>query len=126
MRLIIALGLPVMLASNAVAGAAMERKDIPDNYKWRPDHIYSSIEAWQKDFDFIKTNLDKLAEFKGKFAGLEATNPPQALIEFNNLSEEISKKFSNIWVYVMFNYNTDMSNSEWVGRTQMLQLLAVE
>jgi oligoendopeptidase F len=115
-----------MLATNALAGTAVERKDIPDNYKWRPDHIYSNIEAWQKDFDFIKTNLDKLAGFKGKFAGPEAKNPAQALIEFNNRSEDIGKKFSNIWVYVMFNYNTDMSNSNWVGRTQMLQQLAVE
>lgn len=124
-KLLTILAVILMLTANSVAGF-IERTAIPDKYKWRPDHIYKTIEDWQKDYDYIAANIDKLGSFKGKFAGPEAKDPAKALIEYNKLSEEIGVKFEHIWVYAMYNFNTDMSNSDWIGRMQMLQQLAIQ
>ena len=107
-------------------GAAKERSEIPDLYKWHPEDIYLNLDEWQKDFDFIAENLDKLAAFKGKFAGKSATNPPKSMTKFNKLSEEINIRFERAWTYVMYNYHTDLTNSDWVGKMQMLRMLAVD
>ncbi|MBC8204517.1 oligoendopeptidase F [bacterium] len=125
-RIVLSLVLALFIAVSALAGAAKERSEIPEKYKWKPEHIYSSLEEWQKDFNFIKENLDKLAAFKGQFAGDDAVNPAKSMIEFNKLAEQIEIKFEQVWVYVMYNYHVDMSNSEWGGREQQLRMLAVD
>ena len=112
--------LMVVFVASVFAGAAKERSEIPDIYKWKTQDIYATLDDWQKDFDFISEKLDELAAFKGTFAGEKATEPAQSLIEFNRLSEQISIKFERVWTYVMYNYNTDLSNSDWIGKQQML------
>lgn len=105
---------------------AVERSDIDDLYKWKPEHIYASLEEWEADMNAIKSGLDKLAVFKGTFAGENATDPVKSLIEFNKLGEEIEIKFERTWTYVMFNYHVDMGNAEWGGRLQQLQFLSTD
>ena len=36
-----------------------------NKYKWAVEEIYSSIEDWNKDFEWVSNNLD-FNEFKGK------------------------------------------------------------
>ncbi|MCX6640898.1 MAG: oligoendopeptidase F [bacterium] len=114
------------LSLNAFGKGAKTRSDIPDKYKWQPSHIYANLEAWQKDFDALKAGVDKLAAFKGSFAGDKATNPAQALIDFNKISEDAWKKFERAWTYVNFNADVDLANPDWSGRDQQMQMLAVE
>lgn len=108
------------------AQATRERSDIPDKYKWKTTDIYTSIEAWQQDFDYLQTALDSLVAFKGTFAGDKATDPAKSLIAYNKISENAWKKFERAWTYVMFNSDVDLSNPEWDGRMQKIQMLAVE
>ncbi len=44
----------------------IERKHVEDKYKWNLADIYPSVEAWQADVDMLNTEVEKLAEFKGK------------------------------------------------------------
>lgn len=105
---------------------AVERSDLPDKYKWRFDHIYMSVDDWQKDYDALKAGLDELAAFKGKFAGEDATDPAKSLIEFNRKSEEIEVMFYKVYLYVMYHFHTHMVSSDWGGRIQLCQALSVE
>ncbi|MFH1861861.1 MAG: M3 family metallopeptidase, partial [bacterium] len=105
---------------------AIERSEIPDKYKWRTEDIYPTVEAWQQDFEWIKSSLDKLDALKGTFAGDNATDPAKSLIEFNRISEEIGSKFERAWTYVAFNSDVNLANEEWAGREQQIQMLAVE
>jgi len=124
--LILTVALVLLAATMLCAQGIKERSAIPDNYKWKPEDIYASLDAWQKDFDSLKGDLDKLAAFKGAFAGDQATDPAQSLIEFNKISEEASKKFERIWTYVNYNADVDLSKEEWSGREQQCQMLAVD
>ena len=118
--------LTIVFSINLFAGAAKERSDIPDKYKWKTEHMYASVDEWQKDYDFIKENLDVLASYKGKFAGSDADDPVKALIEFNQLGEEIWAKFERVWIYVARNYHVDLTNPQWGGMLQQCQILGVE
>jgi oligoendopeptidase F len=104
---------------------ALDRSEIPDKYKWRPDHIYTGMDEWEKDFEWVKSQLDVMAGFKGTFAGENATNPAQSLIDFNALSEKIEVKFEHLFLYVMYNYHVNMGVTEWAGRQQQMQMLGI-
>jgi oligoendopeptidase F len=115
-----------LIASNLHAQAAKERSEIPEKYRWRTTDIYPDITAWQKDFESLKTDIDKLTAFKGRFAGDKAVEVPKALIEFNKLSDELGKKFEHVYTYVAYNGDVDLANSEWDGRNQQVQMLWVD
>lgn len=125
-KIVILLFVCVILVANAFAGAVKTRSEIPDKYKWRTNHIYASLEDWQKDFDYVQTNVDVAAAFKGRFANPDATDPPQSLIAFNKLNEDLMQKVERLWVYVMFNYNVDLSSSQWTGLQQQIQSLYID
>ncbi|RJP73767.1 MAG: oligoendopeptidase F [Candidatus Zixiibacteriota bacterium] len=123
---ILTLVLTCLTGTLVFAQGTKSREDIPEQYKWKPEHIYASIEDWQKDMDFLKTTVDDLAAFKGRFAGEKAEDPAQSLIAYNDLAEEAWKKFERTWTYVMYNSDVDLANSVWTGRLQQLQMMAVD
>ncbi len=105
---------------------AIERSEIPDDYKWNPEHIYPTMEDWEEDFTDVQAGLEELASFKGQFAGPDAENVPQKLIEFNANAKDIEIKFSHLYSYVMYNFHVDMANPEWMGKLQQLQFLGLQ
>jgi len=115
-----------LLVTAAFAGAVKERSEIPDEYKWQPGHIYANLDEWQKDFDYLKSRMDDVVAFKGTFAGPNATDPAKSLIEYNKLTEELWPIVERLWVYVMFNYHVDLSNSKWAGLQQQIQSAYIE
>jgi oligoendopeptidase F len=46
----------------------LQRKDIPDKYKWNLSEIYSSRQAWLADKDNISKKIDEIAKYKGHLA----------------------------------------------------------
>jgi oligoendopeptidase F len=116
----------IMLLTSMISAQTKDRSSIPEKYKWKPEHIYTSLDSWQKDFNWLKDNIDLLANFKGQFAGDKATDPAKALIEFNRLSEEVSKKFTRVATYVSYNSDVNLGVSEWSGRLQQIRMLGVQ
>ncbi len=125
-KIILTFIMALFIAANVVStGSAVERSEIPDKYKWKPEHIYASEEDWEKDFTFVESGVEKLAAFKGAFAGDKADNPAASMMEFNKLAEDIGSKFEKLYTYVMYNYHVDLSNSKWIGMIQRCQSLGV-
>ncbi|MBU0509146.1 oligoendopeptidase F [bacterium] len=118
--------LMLLLAVPATRTLGVERSQIDDGYKWKPEHIYENVAAWEADMKVIREGLDELAAFKGKFAGENAKTPAEDLIAFNKLSEAITTKFEQTYTYVMYNYHVNMGNTEWMGRMQELSNLGVD
>ena len=46
----------------------LERKDIPEEYKWDLESMYSSIEEWEKDYNRAKEMANEFESYKGKVA----------------------------------------------------------
>ncbi|MBU1936855.1 oligoendopeptidase F [bacterium] len=116
----------LLLVALCTSVFAVERAEIDDKYKWKPEHIYASVKDWEADMDGIRADMEKLPSFKGTFAGDKAINPPKSLIAMSKLVESIMGRLERAWTYAMFNFNVDMGNSEWGGRMQQLQFLSTD
>jgi oligoendopeptidase F len=44
----------------------LERKDVPDKYKWDNSILYKNIDEWQKDRESIEKQIDRLKTYQGK------------------------------------------------------------
>lgn len=83
------------------------RDEIDDKYKWDLSQIYSSLEEWNKDFEYVKANGDKYLEFKGKL------NNADNILKYFKFAEEFSKKADNLYMYAALKFDEDTSNSKY-------------
>ena len=83
----------------------MERNQIQNQYKWKIEDMYSSVDAWSQEYDEVSKNLD-FSEFKGKLG------QKQWFLAFNKKSDELSAKIEKLYVYAMMSVDTDARNSE--------------
>ena len=83
------------------------RDEIDDKYKWDLSQIYSSLEEWNKDFEYVKANGDKYLEFKGKL------NNADNILNYFKFDEEFSKKADSLYMYAALKFDEDTSNSKY-------------
>ncbi len=86
----------------------MERKDIPQNLRWKLEDIYESQDAWEKAYAKAEEsykNLD-LSRFKGKLG--DKKELLNCLRYIDSLSAEIEKVF----LYAHMRHHEDMRNAE--------------
>lgn len=83
------------------------RDEIDDKYKWDLSQIYSSLEEWNKDFEYVKANGDKYLEFKGKL------NNADNILKYFKFDEEFSKKTDSLYMYAALKFDEDTSNSKY-------------
>lgn len=85
----------------------MKREEIDNKYKWDLTSIYSSIEEYNKDFEFVKNEIPKLSEYKQCF--LETV---EKFLEFMNLYENVSRKLSKLCMYSHLAVDVEPDNQE--------------
>ena len=44
----------------------LERKDIPEKYKWDLESMYGSIEEWEKDYYMAKEMAKEFETYRGR------------------------------------------------------------
>ncbi|RPH96838.1 hypothetical protein EHM69_00220, partial [candidate division KSB1 bacterium] len=114
----------LLMAAVCVSVFAVPRSQIQDVYKWKPEHIYSTVQKWEEDVQALRTGLDALAAFKGQFSGPSAKNPAESLIAYNQLSEQLKIKYELLEAYCSYHFHVDMGDAEWVGRSQQMEDLS--
>ncbi len=67
----------------------MERKDIPEKYKWNLQDVYKSIDDWKADYNKINSLIDEVEKYKGKL-GENAETFNNALNSYFNLQKEFA------------------------------------
>ena len=43
-----------------------KRSEIDDKYKWNLEKMYPTVEDWEKDFEYVKSNYSHLENYKGR------------------------------------------------------------
>ena len=56
----------VIMVSEFTFAQNLERKNVPDKYKWDNSIIYKNVDEWQKDRESIEKQIDKLKTYQGK------------------------------------------------------------
>lgn len=83
------------------------RAEIPNTYKWKLDHIYSSQSAWQTDVKKVEELANQFAKFQGKVAASDSTLA-QALEKYT----ELMRLHDKAYVYAKMSMDVNTSNAE--------------
>lgn len=96
-----------LLASSAMAADVPQRTEIEDKYKWRLADMFPSDEAWQKSYDFLNANYERLGQFKGKL------NQPDQLLACLKLNDSLGLISDNLYVYAGLSLDQDNRESKY-------------
>lgn len=96
----------------------MDRKDIAEKYKWSIEDIYGSVEEWQKDYDYVKSNAD-FKEFVGKLDSVEVV--ARCFKKMGDLCEVLEK----LSVYAMMKRDENAKDSLGVTLSNKIDVLDV-
>ncbi|MDZ7625601.1 MAG: oligoendopeptidase F [Ignavibacteriaceae bacterium] len=98
-----------------------ERKDVPDKYKWNLAEIYPTTADWQADVDMLKSEVEKLSDFKGTL-GKSADDLYNAL----KTSSDLVKTLSKAWTYASNISNENLNISENQAMMQQMGALGTK
>lgn len=86
------------------------RSEIDEKYKWKLNDVYINDEEWEKDFTFIKDNLNKYSQYEGLLS-----DSAVKLIECLKFDEEIGIKLERLYLYSMLSKDSDMRDAKYQG-----------
>jgi len=101
--LIIAVG----SAALAQEGAATQRSDIEERYKWNLVDLYSTVEAFEEEFTLVESSLSAFDAFKEHLG-----DSPEILLNCLKLSDSINSINDNLYVYSHLQLDQDQRDSE--------------
>lgn len=111
-----------IFALNIFAFAQDEKAKDKDYYKynWKLTDIYADWDAWQKDLDYLNSQVPKYLDFKGTLS-ISAEN----LMKYQKFSEKNSQISSKLYVYASLSQDVDGKNPMYVTKLQQLQTMWV-
>ncbi len=99
----------------------LERKDVADKYQWNLADIYPTVEAWQADVDMLNTEVEKLAEFKGKLGENSGS-----LLKALKTGNDLVKTLYRAWTYASNLSNENLNISENQAMMQQMSALGTK
>lgn len=104
---------------NAPAHTIPLRAEMPAADTWDLAPLYPNIEAWQSDFETLRTNYPKLAEYKGTLA-----TSPAALCAALEFEKQLNLRIERLYQFASLQASEDSSDSAYLSRQgQLLNLL---
>lgn len=97
------------------------RKEIEPQYKWQPEHIYPTQEAWEEDFAFVKERMAELAACAGTLA-----QGREAVLRALTLYAQVTERLMRLYTYAGTNLNSDNSDAFFQGLSARVQSLAAQ
>ncbi len=99
----------------------LERKEIPDNFKWKLEKMYENDELWEKDIIVIHEMANRLVEYMGKLG-----ESSEKLWEALMLNDELSQKLENVFVYAKMRKDEDNRMTKYQAMSDKAQGLVVQ
>lgn len=95
------------------------RSEMPAADTWDLAPLYPSIEAWQTDFETLRTEYPRLADFKGTLA-----NSPASLCAALEFEKTLNLRIERLYQFASLQASEDSSDSAYLSRQgQLLNLL---
>ncbi len=82
-----------------------ERSAIPEEFKWDLTHIFPTDEAWEKEYEALKSIPEKIAGFRGKLGESAAS-----LLGYFRLRDELEVRISMLYGYASCSSDGDTAN----------------
>ncbi|WNC17312.1 oligoendopeptidase F [Brevibacillus brevis] len=98
-----------------------KRSEVPAEYKWRLEDIYSTDADWEKDVEKAKQLADQIAGLKGKIG-----SSGKELLDALTLQDELLKTMDQVYVYARMRRDEDNANSTYQGLTDRASSLSTQ
>ena len=95
------------------------RKDVPEEYKWKLEDIFPSDDAWEECFFALSERMGKIVSYKGRLSDEDA------LYECLILSTSLSHDLSRLYQYARMRRDEDAREPLYQGMTDRADALAV-
>lgn len=82
------------------------REEIPEKDTWRLEDIFESDEAWQKEFDALKTLPERAAEYVGRLG-----ESAETLLEYMRFEDEAGVRLGKLYGYANCKSDQDTANA---------------
>jgi len=109
-----------IFALNILAFAQEEKAKDYYKYNWKLTDIYADWDAWQKDLDYLNSQVPKYLEYKGTLGSSAET-----LLEYQKFSEKNSQISSKLYIYASLGKDVDGKNPVYITKIQQLQTMWV-
>ena len=96
------------MSEQAAVKKLPSRSDIKVDDTWRLEDIFSTDDAWEKEYNEIQQALPKLTEFKGKLGDSAAS-----LHEALSYQDEVMERLGKLYTYAHMRYDQDTTNSKY-------------
>lgn len=96
------------------------RAELPEEQTWDLTPLYSSAQAWEKDFKKLKGMVRKFNQYKGKLSD------PQMLYEAFRASDELSLLMDQLFTFASLRSDEDTGNSANRARMDRISATASE
>lgn len=83
------------------------RADLPENVKWKPEHIYPSLQEWEADYAWIDSRLPQLTELTEQLK-----EGREKVLAALRLEAELGEHFVRLYSYATCVLNVDNSVAE--------------
>ncbi len=83
------------------------RSDIPAEYQWRYDHVFTSLEAWESELAAVEAIVPELSGFEGHL-GESADVLHQAM----TMTEDVVQRLYKLYIYTQLRLDPELSNSD--------------
>ncbi len=90
-----------------VFAQALERKDIPEKYRWNLSILYANNQQWNADYNKLSQMADELKSYKGKLAESSET-----FYRALKLYSDIMKGYYKLSDFAMNRANEDLRNDQ--------------
>lgn len=96
----------------------MDRKNAPENLKWKLTDIYKTHDDFDRDLEKVKEYLPIFEKFKEKL------NDPEILLKYFKTTEAMGKINHRLNCYGMLNHDVDLNNDLYIEDDQKLTMIS--
>ncbi|MCZ0755956.1 oligoendopeptidase F [Anoxybacillus sp. J5B_2022] len=87
-----------------------KRSEIPIEETWRLEDIFPTDEAWEQEFQQVKSMIPKLSDYQGRLG-----ESADVLYEALQYQDELSMRIEKLYTYAHMRYDQDTTNSFYQG-----------
>ncbi len=98
---------------------SLTRNDVPENRKWKTEHIYATVDEWNKTYAEVEKKID-FSEFAGKLTDA------QTLKKCYDKTYDVLLDLSKLGVYAFMKHDEDTRDSLYVGLCQRVDDLEIK
>ena len=104
-----------------MADTIAERSQIDKKYKWRLEDMYTTDEAWEKDFEKVYRLMDSLRRCTGRLG-----EGHEALLECLTLSDELSAHAIKVFAYARMRRDEDNRCEKYQSMTDRAAVMSAD